>query len=177
MFLRFSDPKKAIPRPRVNAKTSEAMTSTMGGMEMVKKGSTFSKPAISVTADDFSISDGKTEIPVKYDRKPEKTVSQYAISAVIARRTPAPRPMSAMAGVTRPIIIRGIRNWRKFPNIPLNVANTRIAPMGRKLPRISPRAMAVNIRGSSPNLNFFNATESFVSMSDAKLIFYAIFYD
>ena len=89
----------------------------------------------------------------------------------MARREPAPLPISAIAGVTSPMIIKGMRNWRKFPNIPLNVANTRIAPRGRTLPRMRPRAMAVNIRGSSPNFFFFTTEKSYGFLSSANLMF------
>ena len=40
----------------------------------------------------------------------------------MANNLPAPVPKSPIPGATNPIIINGIVNPRKFPNIPLNVA-------------------------------------------------------
>ena len=64
-----------MPRPRVKAKTSEAMTSTIGGIWIVKKGSMFSNSE-TVEAPVFPMSLGNTHTLVPYESNPEKTVSQ-----------------------------------------------------------------------------------------------------
>lgn len=44
-----------------------------------------------------------------------------------------------MAGVTRPRMIKGMRNWRKLLKILLKVAKTRTAGTGKKLPKRMPK--------------------------------------
>ena len=65
MFLMFCDAKKATPMPRVSANTREAITSMIGGIAMVKKGSTLPETDTSASDADESISEGNTDIPVK----------------------------------------------------------------------------------------------------------------
>ena len=61
--------------------------------------------------------------------------------------------MSAIAGVTKPMMIKGMRNCRKLLNRLLKVANILAAGSGRKSPQTIPDTIAVRILGSNPNLN------------------------
>ena len=92
---------------------------------------------------------GNTTSPTPNDRNPDSTVATYASSVVATSILPAPLPMSAMAGVTRPTIIRGIINS------PLNVTNKRTTTSGITNPVPIPSTIAMIIRGNSPILNFF----------------------
>ena len=60
--------------------------------------------------------------------------------------------MSAMAGVTSPTIISGIRNPRNSLKSELNVTNMRTGISGVSMPRAIPRAMAIIILGNKPIL-------------------------
>ena len=60
-----------------------------------------------------------------------------------------------MAGVTRPRIIKGMRNWRKLLKILLKVAKTRTAGTGKILPKKIPKIIAIIMRGNKPRRNFF----------------------
>ena len=66
--------------------------------------------------------------------------------------------MSEIAGVTRPIMISGIRNWRKLLNMLLKVTKILTIDLGRKSPKTIPRMIAMMIRGRSPILIFFFST-------------------
>ena len=103
------------------------------------------------------MSDGKKVCPTPYERKPEKIVAPYASSAVTSNSLPAPLPISAMAGVTSPTMMSGIKNPRNSLNSALNVTNTRTGMSGETMPRQMPRIMATMILGSRPNFNFFIA--------------------
>ena len=68
---------------------------------------------------------------------------------------PAELPMPAMAGVTRPTMMIGMRKPRNWLNIALKVMNGRIHGSVNTLPSNTPNAMATMIRGSSPKRVFF----------------------
>ena len=121
-------------------------------MLMVKNGLT---PCASLICDNWTFSeiiDGKKVCPTPYDMKPDNTVAPYARRAVTRSSLPAPLPMSAMAGVTSPTIISGIRNPRNSLKSELNVTNMRTGISGVSMPRAIPRAMAIIILGNKPIL-------------------------
>ncbi len=74
--------------------------------------------------DDIDLSEFSDE-KLGLSAQPEKTVSRYAIRTVTSSILPADLPMSAIAGVTRPRIISGIRNCRRLLNMALKVAAMR----------------------------------------------------
>lgn len=76
------------------------------------------------------------------------------MSAVITSSLPAPLPMSAIAGVTSPTMMSGIRKPRNSLKSALNVTNTRTGMSGDTMPNPIPRIMAMIILGSKPNLIF-----------------------
>ena len=49
----------------------------------------------------------------------------------------------AMAGVTRPMMIRGMKNWSNWSKRPVNVLVARTAQSGIKCPSPTPKAMAI----------------------------------
>ena len=85
---------------------------------------------------------------------------------------PALLPMSLMAGVIRPMIIRGIRNWRKWLKMLLNVANTLTAGNGSTSPNPIPRAMAMMMRASNGNFFNFFIDASVLGNKDTQIFLY-----
>ena len=65
------------------------------------------------------------------------------MTVVINRRRPAPFPISEMAGVTRPMIMSGMANVRKFANMALNVTNIFAMGNGMNSPKIIARTIAM----------------------------------
>ena len=61
---------------------------------------------------------------------------------VISSNLPAPLPISAMAGVTNPTIMRGIIKPRNCPKMLLKVINMRTHGSVSMFPSNTPRAMA-----------------------------------
>lgn len=76
-------------------------------------------------------------------KKPENRVEPYAMTAVIKRSRPAPFPSSAIAGVTNPIIIRGMIKVRKLPKRLLNVTKIRAKETGINCPKKIPAKMEI----------------------------------
>lgn len=83
------------------------------------------------------------------------TVSAYAMATVASSSLPAPLPMSAMAGVTRPMIISGMTKLRNWLNTALKVTNTLTTGRLSTLPSAMPRAIAMITLGSRPSFIFF----------------------
>ena len=61
MFLRLSFPSAAMPKPRMKAKMSDVMTSSIGGMLIVKYAGTSSASVMSMNRDVSAIKDGKRD--------------------------------------------------------------------------------------------------------------------
>ena len=72
------------------------------------------------------------------------------MATVIRSSLPAPFPMSEMAGVTSPMIMSGIRNWRKLLKMLLKVTKSRTTGFGKNKPKTMPSTIAMMILGSSP---------------------------
>lgn len=81
--------------------------------------------------------------------------STVGMSAVTSSIRPAPLPISAMAMVTRPRMIRGMEKLRNSPKMELKVTNSRTKGVGRKFPIAIPSIIAMMIRGKSPMCIFF----------------------
>lgn len=145
----------ASPSPTVKAITSAVIMFNGSGMATVKNGSMPCASLICSIEIFLVIRCGNTTSPTPNDRNPDSTVATYASSVVATSILPAPLPMSAMAGVTRPTIIRGIINPRNWLNSPLNVTNKRTTTSGITNPVPIPSTIAMIIRGNSPILNFF----------------------
>ena len=77
--------------------------------------------------------------------KPAAMVERYAIKTVMKSILPALVPMSAIAGVTSPTIIRGMANPRNWLNMPLKVMNIRAIQSGAANPDPIPSAIADRI--------------------------------
>ena len=82
-------------------------------------------------------------------------MAPYAMSAVTSSIRPAPLPISAMAMVTSPRMIRGMEKLRNSPKMELKVTNSRTKGVGRKFPIAIPSIIAMMIRGKSPMCIFF----------------------
>ena len=63
--------------------------------------------------------------------------------------------MPAMAGVTKPTMIIGMRKPRNWLKMALKVMNGRIHGSVITLPKATPNTMATIIRGNSPKRIFF----------------------
>ena len=109
------------------------MTSINGGIATSKYGVSIKSPGFSTAASSVfgGRMDGKIASQLKKVKNPEKIVEPYANKAVMASSFPAPFPNSPIAGVTRPRIINGMENDRKFPNKELNVTNIRTILAGK----------------------------------------------
>lgn len=68
--------------------------------------------------------------------------------AVMSNKRPASLPISAMAGVTSPTIINGMRNCKKWLKMALNVADKRTPHVGTTLETAMPSTIAINMRSS-----------------------------
>ena len=139
----------------MNERTSAVITPITGGMFTVKNGaSSFVLPTVSREAP-FWIMDGKNVAPVKYERRPERTVDPYAIATVIRSIFPAVFPMSDMAGVTSPRMIRGMANPRNWLKIPLKVSMVLTIHGWAISPTPIPSAIAIRILPKRPIFSFF----------------------
>ena len=77
--------------------------------------------------------------------------------AVMSNSLPAPLPISAIAGVTSPTMMSGMRNERKWLKMLLKVTNTLTAHSGKNVPHVTPRIMAMMTRGNRPILDSFKS--------------------
>ena len=88
---------------------------------------------------------------MKKARQPAITVEQKAMRVVTPRSLPADLPKSAIPGIMKPTMIRGIVKPKKLPKIELNVAKI-LTILGKlrfpiTIPKIIPRIR----RGSKPS--------------------------
>ena len=77
------------------------------------------------------------------------------MNAVTTSIRPVPLPMSAMAIVTSPTMMRGMEKFRNSLKMALNVTNSRTSEAGRKFPKSIPKIMAMMMRGNNPMWKFF----------------------
>ena len=74
--------------------------------------------------------------------------------SVTARRRPASRPVSEIAGVTRPMMMNGTKNLMNCPKRSRQQFMARITQSGATDPIATPRPMARKSLGRTPILNF-----------------------
>lgn len=67
----------------------------------------------------------------------------------------APLPTSAMADVTKPTIISGIRNLSNWSKMPLKVLNARTTISGANVPKPIPSMIAMMMRNNKGMLLIF----------------------
>ena len=139
----------------MNASTRAVITPISGGIVTVKNGWGAAVSSTPHRDDPASIIDGNSAAPVKYDMNPASNVEPYAIMTVMISILPADLPMSAIAGVTSPTMIRGIANPRNWLKIPLNVRNNLTAHSGTISPAMIPDAMAIRILPNRPIFSLF----------------------
>ena len=126
-----------------------------GGMFTVKKGASSSAaPSVSRGAP-LRIIPGKRAAPVRYEIRPAMTVDPYAMATVIRSIFPAVFPMSEMAGVTSPRMIRGMANPRNWLKIPLKVSMVLTIHGCAISPTPIPSAIAIRILPKRPIFSFF----------------------
>ena len=105
-------------------------------------------------AAEWYIGEADRTVTVTYDPASDYNASNTP-ATVTSSILPAVLPMPAMAGVTSPTMIIGMRKPRNWLNMALNVTNGLIHGSVITLPRATPRTMAMIMRGSSPNRIFF----------------------
>ena len=141
-----------MPRPSTKASTRAVITFITAGMSTLKYGSSSTAESRVAAPAPVSIKEGNTAAPVRYESDPARIVEPYAIATVISSILPAEVPMSAMAVLTRPRIMRGMANPRNSPNIPLSVRKILTSHSGKNRPVIIPTAIAMTILPRRPIL-------------------------
>ena len=104
----FANRQLAIHKPTTKEKTKADITSTIAGISTVKYGE-ISSGLVTFSAEVDTTISGNSQEPVPYDKSPANTVSTYAMTTVTSNSLPAPLPISAMAGVTNPIMTNGTK--------------------------------------------------------------------
>ena len=96
----------------MKARTRAVMTFIIGGIDTLKYAAGSSTEDTALSDADVSIMEGNTAAPVRYEIVPASTVDPYAMATVSRSILPAPLPISAIATVTRPSMIRGMAKPR-----------------------------------------------------------------
>ena len=110
--------------PNTNDATRAVVMSISGGIFRTKYAGKSLTPTTLVK--DTSRIFGNVNSETPYAKPPANNVERYA-SPIVARSSfPAPLPVSAMAGVTRPITMNGTKNLMNWPNVPPNELSARM---------------------------------------------------
>ena len=152
VFLKYGISIATMASPNTNDATRAVVISMSGGIVKTKYAGKSLTPTTLVN--DPSSIFGKVNSETLYAKPPANRVETYASPIVARSSLPAPLPVSAIAGVTRPITMNGTKNLMNWPNVPPNELSARMTAPGARYPIATPITIAMNSFPTMPIFSF-----------------------